>query len=75
MDGCPLGISGNSLEKKGPIIFDSNRMPPALSAIAIKPMNRAMIPTKPILILTAVLTVSIIPSAFFVSFGWMERYV
>jgi hypothetical protein len=42
---------------------DKNRIPPAFSAIVIKPMNKAMIPIRPIQISTAPLHVSMIPFA------------
>ena len=62
MDGCPLGISGKSLEKKGPTMRDNNLIPPALSAMLIKPINRAKIPTSFKQISTATQQVSIMPS-------------
>ena len=57
---CPiagwfLGISGNNFEKKGPTIFDKSLIPPALSAMLIKPINNAMMPIKFSEISTAVL--------------------
>jgi len=60
--GWPFGTSGNSLAKKGPIIFDNSLMPPALSAMLIKPMNSAMMPINFKQMFTAVQQVSIIPS-------------
>src|SRR6476661_10075481 len=56
--GCPFGNSGKSFEKKGPMILDNNLMPPALSAMLIKPINKAIILINPILMLTALLQVS-----------------
>src|SRR5215213_1853547 len=64
MAGWFFGNSGNNLEKKGPIIFESTLIPPALSAILIKPINSPIMPMSPIAIVTAVLQVSIMPSAF-----------
>jgi hypothetical protein len=43
--------------------LDKKRIPPAVSAILIKPMNRAMIPINPIQRFTASLQVSNIPFA------------
>ena len=63
--GCPLGTSGNNLEKNGPTIFDKKRIPPAFSAILIKPINKAIIPIKPMQIVTAVAQVAITPSIIF----------
>ncbi len=65
---CPIagwffGSSGNNFEKNGPIIFDKSLIPPALSAMLIKPMNKAIIPIKLIEISTAVFAVAMIPSA------------
>ncbi len=62
--GCPLGTSGKSLEKKGPMILDNTRIPPARSAIFIKPMKRAMMPMSFKLRFTAVQQVSMMPSIF-----------
>jgi hypothetical protein len=54
---------------------DNKLIPPAFSAILIKPMNNAMIPISPRLMLTALLHVSMIPSDFFTSFVSMPEYV
>ncbi len=62
--GCPFGTSGKSLEKKGPMIRDNKRIPPACSAILKNPRNNAIIPINPKLMETALLQVSIIPSLF-----------
>jgi hypothetical protein len=52
-------------EKKGQIIFDNKRTPPALSAIFKKPRNNARIPINGMMIsITAFFAVSIIPSVF-----------
>jgi hypothetical protein len=64
IDGCPFGISGNNLEKKGPTILDKSLIPPALSAILIKPIKRLKIPTSLRQISTATQQVSTIPSSF-----------
>src|ERR1700687_5548565 len=42
MAGWFFGTSGNNFEKTGPIIFDKSLMPPALSAILMKPMKSAI---------------------------------
>jgi hypothetical protein len=46
------------------MILDNNRIPPALSAMLINPMNKAIIPINLKAIFTAVQHVSIIPSIF-----------
>src|SRR5665213_44101 len=66
---CPIagwffGSSGNNLEKNGPTIRAKNLIPPAFSAMAMKPMNKAMLPIRFIEISTAVFTVAIMPSLF-----------
>ncbi len=68
--GCPFGMPGNILEKKGPMILESKLIPPAFSAIAIKPRNKAIIPIRPKLRLTATLQVSITPSAVCIRKLW-----
>ncbi|HVG13481.1 MAG TPA: hypothetical protein VM935_00935, partial [Chitinophagaceae bacterium] len=50
IDGWPFGISGKSLEKKGPIIRDNTPTPPAFSAMLKKPIKRAIIPISGIII-------------------------
>ena len=62
MEGCPFGISGKSLEKKGPTMRDKSLIPPAFSAMFIKPMNKAKIPTSFKQISTATQQVSMMPS-------------
>jgi len=50
MAGWFLGRSGNIREKKGHIILDNNLTPPALSAMFRKPIKRAIIPIKGMMI-------------------------
>jgi hypothetical protein len=64
MEGCPLGTSGKSFEKKGPTILDRRRMPPALSAMLMNPMNSASIPISLRHISTDTQQVSMMPSTF-----------
>src|SRR5258706_10994108 len=63
--GWPFGIPGKSFVKKGPMILDNKLTPPALSAIHMNPMKRAMMPINFRAILTDVQQVSIIPSTGF----------
>ena len=60
--GCPFGTSGNNFEKKGAINLDNSLTPPAVSAILINPMNKAIMPTKFKARSTADLQVATIPS-------------
>ena len=61
--GCPLGTSGNILEKKGQINLERSRTPPAFSAMDRNPINKANIPTRgKIISKNAFLAVSITPS-------------
>ena len=45
--GCPLGISGNILQKKGEVIRAKNSMTPPRSPIFIKPSQSVSTPVSP----------------------------
>jgi hypothetical protein len=47
MDGWFFGISGKSLLKNGPTIFDKKPTAPALSPIFINPRNNDITPMRP----------------------------
>jgi len=55
--------SGKSLEKNGWMIRLKRLIPPALSAMFIKPINKVIMPISPKLISTAVCAVPITPLA------------
>jgi hypothetical protein len=63
IEGWFFGTSGKIFEKNGPMILERKRIPPALSAMLIKPINKAIIPIRPIQRFTASLVVSNIPFA------------
>ncbi len=63
IDGCSRGTSGKIREKNGPMILDRNRIPPARSAIFIKPRNKAIIPIRLMQSCTASFVVSKTPLA------------